>query len=253
MVRKQQKQATQGWKEELCLTRKNCAGSVDMFFFFQAEDGIRDVAVTGVQTCALPISAECPNNGRAGADLTRVTGGSSSPIVGEPRPGVPLADSCGADAQAALIVDLVGVLTVEEPSIRRLLELLYHRLRDAAALRFVGVYSPGVEQNRSMLVAGDTAAVTETDLVLAAEVYRVGRPRTTGTVQRMSVPLRRGGQTLGVLVLAGRRLTSLRPDVVDAVALHLASTLQVLGEERDRQSIARTARAIHRLFEEGMV
>src|SRR2546422_1160006 len=28
----------------------------DSFFFFQAEDGIRDVAVTGVQTCALPIS-----------------------------------------------------------------------------------------------------------------------------------------------------------------------------------------------------
>src|SRR3712207_7649973 len=27
-----------------------------MFFFFQAEDGIRDIGVTGVQTCALPIS-----------------------------------------------------------------------------------------------------------------------------------------------------------------------------------------------------
>src|SRR2546425_8865845 len=26
------------------------------FFFFQAEDGIRDKLVTGVQTCALPIS-----------------------------------------------------------------------------------------------------------------------------------------------------------------------------------------------------
>src|SRR5437763_11172100 len=26
------------------------------FFFFQAEDGIRDTSVTGVQTCALPIS-----------------------------------------------------------------------------------------------------------------------------------------------------------------------------------------------------
>src|SRR5260370_11643996 len=26
------------------------------FFFFQAEDGIRDSSVTGVQTCALPIS-----------------------------------------------------------------------------------------------------------------------------------------------------------------------------------------------------
>src|SRR5689334_25374485 len=28
------------------------------FFFFQAEDGIRDGTVTGVQTCALPILAE---------------------------------------------------------------------------------------------------------------------------------------------------------------------------------------------------
>src|SRR5437762_5807942 len=27
-----------------------------LFFFFQAEDGIRDTSVTGVQTCALPIS-----------------------------------------------------------------------------------------------------------------------------------------------------------------------------------------------------
>src|SRR2546429_3029730 len=33
-------------------------------FFFQAEDGIRDVAVTGVQTCALPISTESDNQHR---------------------------------------------------------------------------------------------------------------------------------------------------------------------------------------------
>ena len=30
-------------------------GGVVVFFFFQAEDGIRDYKVTGVQTCALPI------------------------------------------------------------------------------------------------------------------------------------------------------------------------------------------------------
>src|SRR5579875_898420 len=30
------------------------------FFFFQAEDGIRDHCVTGVQTCALPISGYDP-------------------------------------------------------------------------------------------------------------------------------------------------------------------------------------------------
>src|SRR5215217_5096202 len=29
------------------------------FFFFQAEDGIRDIGVTGVQTCALPIWPGC--------------------------------------------------------------------------------------------------------------------------------------------------------------------------------------------------
>ena len=32
-----------------------CYFNVLFFFFFQAEDGIRDWSVTGVQTCALPI------------------------------------------------------------------------------------------------------------------------------------------------------------------------------------------------------
>src|SRR5256885_17191065 len=36
-----------------------------MFFFFQAEDGIRDYKVTGVQTCALPILTETPQFLRA--------------------------------------------------------------------------------------------------------------------------------------------------------------------------------------------
>src|SRR5207245_5291197 len=35
-------------------TRDCCAF---LYFFFQAEDGIRDATVTGVQTCALPISS----------------------------------------------------------------------------------------------------------------------------------------------------------------------------------------------------
>src|SRR5256885_10579568 len=35
------------------------ASDVYCFFFFQAEDGIRDYKVTGVQTCALPISPSC--------------------------------------------------------------------------------------------------------------------------------------------------------------------------------------------------
>src|SRR5256884_1635118 len=38
-------------------------------FFFQAEDGIRDVAVTGVQTCALPIFDLGPGAGELGGKL----------------------------------------------------------------------------------------------------------------------------------------------------------------------------------------
>src|SRR5437763_8199791 len=46
------------------------------FFFFQAEDGIRDTSVTGVQTCALPIShAHCRAGGPRGAARCRWLGG----------------------------------------------------------------------------------------------------------------------------------------------------------------------------------
>src|SRR5256885_8225772 len=38
------------------------------FFFFQAEDGIRDYKVTGVQTCALPI---CPSRARTSPELAQ--------------------------------------------------------------------------------------------------------------------------------------------------------------------------------------
>src|SRR2546430_6419412 len=41
------------------------------FFFFQAEDGIRDLTVTGVQTCALPIS-EGQLSGEAARDVPRL-------------------------------------------------------------------------------------------------------------------------------------------------------------------------------------
>src|SRR2546430_2901603 len=42
-----------GHYEDCCIKFEVCI--VFCFFFFQAEDGIRDLTVTGVQTCALPI------------------------------------------------------------------------------------------------------------------------------------------------------------------------------------------------------
>src|SRR5438552_7309473 len=48
-----------------------------VFFFFQAEDGIRDDLVTGVQTCALPIYREDSLIGRVFAGRTRAPAGGS--------------------------------------------------------------------------------------------------------------------------------------------------------------------------------
>src|SRR6266581_6837739 len=44
---------------------------VAFFFFFQAEDGIRDGRVTGVQTCALPISTGPPTRCGTGTSWAR--------------------------------------------------------------------------------------------------------------------------------------------------------------------------------------
>src|SRR3712207_1629879 len=44
------------WKSIVLVNTKRTGSSSIDIFFFQAEDGIRDIGVTGVQTCALPIS-----------------------------------------------------------------------------------------------------------------------------------------------------------------------------------------------------
>src|SRR3989442_4254776 len=57
-----------------------------VFFFFQAEDGIRDADVTGVQTCALPISlpSSLPPSSPC---RTLGGGGGTAPRTSMPRPG----------------------------------------------------------------------------------------------------------------------------------------------------------------------
>src|ERR1022692_1882377 len=63
---------------------------VSLFFFFQAEDGIRDYKVTGVQTCALPIYREL---------ACRLAGPRQAPAFLLPRRQIPppaLASLCGS-------------------------------------------------------------------------------------------------------------------------------------------------------------
>src|SRR5438132_4560757 len=54
-------------------------------FFFQAEDGIRDHCVTGVQTCALPISHSVSRN--ASRNDVNVVLDDGARLVGIPRVG----------------------------------------------------------------------------------------------------------------------------------------------------------------------
>src|SRR2546430_9429047 len=65
----------------------NACDRVQLFFFFQAEDGIRDLTVTGVQTCALPISGARRPGRRApaGTDACRLPSVSGSLEQDDPR------------------------------------------------------------------------------------------------------------------------------------------------------------------------
>src|SRR5947209_12641328 len=53
--------------------------SLVFLFFFQAEDGIRDIGVTGVQTCALPISQHDAPSLRSGSPADRTPGALHNP------------------------------------------------------------------------------------------------------------------------------------------------------------------------------
>src|SRR2546430_12451771 len=63
-------------------------------FFFQAEDGIRDLTVTGVQTCALPIST-----GRRTRPRRSLRGHTGPPARLRPRPGRPCPDGRRRDSE----------------------------------------------------------------------------------------------------------------------------------------------------------
>src|SRR5699024_12109106 len=76
------------------------AHAVFCFFFFQAEDGIRDRNVTGVQTCALPISLRCSRTNCAGLPAYASDSSTPCPPVQASAPvprfqNAPRASTCG--------------------------------------------------------------------------------------------------------------------------------------------------------------
>src|SRR3712207_6879009 len=80
------------------------------FFFFQAEDGIRDIGVTGVQTCALPIS---PRGRPRSAPLA----GSRPDPAGAARGAVRLRDGSAPAAHARRRLGAAGLLAGDRKSV----------------------------------------------------------------------------------------------------------------------------------------
>src|SRR5215467_7860822 len=117
------------------------------FFFFQAEDGIRDYKVTGVQTCALPISgprdaAAPPAAAPAGWARSRVNG------KGTPGPR----DAAGA---------ATGGARWEAPGWRRPLQLALAALwlLDAVLQYQTFMFSQGFPRMLAATAAGNPAGV----------------------------------------------------------------------------------------------
>src|SRR3712207_6723644 len=94
-----------------------------VFFFFQAEDGIRDIGVTGVQTCALPILFVGAGNndvfGGTGNDVIEARNGQIDNIDCGESPGD--SDTANRDADENRVVGCergqVGVLRIAPKAI----------------------------------------------------------------------------------------------------------------------------------------
>src|SRR5256884_778604 len=140
--------------------------SLAVFFFFQAEDGIRDVAVTGVQTCALPICSAAQAWGRTRRVSVDWRAGS-----------VPLRRDAGALAKA-----LGNVLSNAAEHGAGPIELRASRRSGDVLIEVTNPVSPAArksvrglrrERGRGLGIARRSAAVLGGELEFEAEPARV--------------------------------------------------------------------------------
>src|SRR5687768_14523595 len=148
---------------------------VYFFFFFQAEDGIRDVAVTGVQTCALPIlgvtlyemvTGRPAFQGQSSLDTMQA-------ILTQPVPPLPAGAGGSADGTAEL-QRIIAKATAKDPDDR------YQGMKDlivdlrAARRRFESAQTSAVTSPSDQLAAAAPRARRTRLLLAAVLVLAVG-------------------------------------------------------------------------------
>ncbi|MEV4350338.1 sensor domain-containing diguanylate cyclase [Actinoplanes sp. NPDC049596] len=156
------------------------------------------------------------------------------------------------EPQEALLADLVAFMTKDTPSVQHVLDLTRPHLIRAAGLTAATVFELDAETGM-LFPTAQFGEPGKRDAFTAGKVFRLAAgapPKVTG--EQMPIRLRIGGQTVGVLLLTGSALETLRADVLAALALHFATTLQGLTAEKQRQWVSHNTAIIRRLFEEGM-
>jgi diguanylate cyclase (GGDEF)-like protein len=149
-------------------------------------------------------------------------------------------------AQSVLPLELMAAVAGERLSAPDILDLACRRLQDDCGLSGATVYMR--DRRDGSVVALAAWGVAHDRSALAAALLSSAPPSVPG-----ALALRRGGRTLGALVLSGLRLGRLRPEVAAALALHLADELHTLEQERERDFLKNAGVAIRRLFEDGSI
>src|SRR2546422_1579343 len=216
-----------------------------LFFFFQAEDGIRDVAVTGVQTCALPICV-------AGVRCEREVVMSVRPREARVQEiGREIFDRVAADRQAfysadrwtaALFawslaheeaklqlfrfVDVLPALDSDRDLVRHLRE--YFEGRDAP---YAGLLRTALGVARVAGRLGDAVV----GMMLRETVRRLARRFIAGSTpeeaRRAALDARRAGQAFTLDLLGEACLNDVEADAYEARYVELVETL---GREAPR-------------------